>query len=383
MSLNFVSFSLIPRKSNNLFFFLFFSTYFALSFTYSTIEAAPFKGLDLNSLKNFDYKTFDIFDLSKDDEKYDCKNRSDNENNQENTNSCIISENNSNNGPDPADDDDASEIFYNDLEAPILVTTEKLLGNLTKFAHYAHAAYCHVDKVSNWQCGEACDSTPGTKLVAIINNRLNTRAVNDQEERIIVSYRGTVRTDIINVWIDLKVIPVKYPGVINAKVHSGFLEGHELMKDDVTKHVQDLLNANPTYTVSITGHSLGGAFSVISALHLRKQITSLIPNKNLFVYTYGQPRVGNDAFAKYVDSQISIYRISHTIDKIPHYPPRWFGYQHTPGELWIKHDAAAITNGTLYCPGIENEHCSDSIKRVDQNVNAHTGPYFGVVMNDC
>lgn len=51
--------------------------------------------------------------------------------------------------------------------------------------------------------------------------------------------------------------------------------------------------------ITVTGHSLGGALAVFCALDL-EQIYG-----NINLYTFGCPRVGNTAFAKYQEKKIS------------------------------------------------------------------------------
>jgi Lipase (class 3). len=60
-----------------------------------------------------------------------------------------------------------------------------------------------------------------------------------------------------------------------------------------------------------TGHSLGGAVGSLAALSLKYAL----PNLKLKLYTYGQPRVGNAAFASLVESRVgvnNIFRATHT-----------------------------------------------------------------------
>lgn len=47
--------------------------------------------------------------------------------------------------------------------------------------------------------------------------------------------------------------------------------------------------------IILTGHSLGGALSVMAAAYLQN-----LYNNVLCLYTLGQPRVGNDKFAAFM-----------------------------------------------------------------------------------
>ena len=51
--------------------------------------------------------------------------------------------------------------------------------------------------------------------------------------------------------------------------------------------------------IYITGHSLGGAVAVLSALDVRESFSN-----TMAVYSYGQPRLGNDQLAQYIASKL-------------------------------------------------------------------------------
>lgn len=77
-----------------------------------------------------------------------------------------------------------------------------------------------------------------------------------------------------------------------------------------------------------------------------------------FVYTFGQPRVGDTNFAKYYDSLVPInYRITHSHDPVPHLPLEDMGFWHVATEVFYESDP----NGTYtVCDGTgEDETCSD------------------------
>jgi predicted lipase len=53
----------------------------------------------------------------------------------------------------------------------------------------------------------------------------------------------------------------------------------------------------------------------------------------LTYYTFGQPRVGNDAFATVFKSLVNEYRVVHYADIVPHLPPEVLGFHHVPTEV--------------------------------------------------
>lgn len=56
---------------------------------------------------------------------------------------------------------------------------------------------------------------------------------------------------------------------------------------------------------------------------------------------YGQPRVGNPAFANAFADSIGEYRVVHYADIVPHLPPELLGFQHVPTEVCVCVDMCA------------------------------------------
>jgi hypothetical protein len=85
------------------------------------------------------------------------------------------------------------------------------------------------------------------------------------------------------------------------------------------------------------------------------------------IYTYGQPRVGNTAFAGWFvnatlpapPSGVPWLRLVHWNDPVPHLGPKALGFRHFGTEVWLDEasDAAMFCNGSG-----EDPECSDSIE---------------------
>lgn len=139
-----------------------------------------------------------------------------------------------------------------------------------------------------------------------------------------------------------------YPNCSNCYAHSGFYRAERAVSDAVTRGVQDLLLQYPTFTVVVTGHSLGGALATLIALTLIKVISNPVQLIN-----YGSPRVGNKNFAVFASDTIQTrYRVTHYRDIVPHLP--WTErFVHISGEWYEDED------GNLHeCSGYEDRHCS-------------------------
>jgi predicted lipase len=93
------------------------------------------------------------------------------------------------------------------------------------------------------------------------------------EKTISVVWRGT---DNIGGWIkDFTFLQVAYPGVAGAFVHKGFYDVYLSNQPQVKGILQQALQSCPKCTeIVVSGHSLGGALSTLSALAIKGQ-TSL------------------------------------------------------------------------------------------------------------
>lgn len=79
---------------------------------------------------------------------------------------------------------------------------------------------------------------------------------------------------------------------------------------------------------------MGAAQALLAGLDFYQR-DKRITVKNLSIYTIGSPRVGNPAFAYYVDSTgIPYSRSVNNRDIVPHLPPQKFGFLHPGVEAW-------------------------------------------------
>ena len=87
----------------------------------------------------------------------------------------------------------------------------------------------------------------------------------------------------------------------------------------MTKLLPFLVFRYSSYKVWVTGHSLGGAIaSLASTIILHESRTS---KANLYMYTFGQPRVGDYNYALAHDRLVPIsFRVTHYRDPVVHLP---------------------------------------------------------------
>ncbi len=71
--------------------------------------------------------------------------------------------------------------------------------------------------------------------------------------------------------------------------------------------VQTALKQSSFERVTIVGHSLGAAIALLDSIYL----LPFLPGVSIRIIGYGMPRVGNEAFATYVDTHVNITRVNN------------------------------------------------------------------------
>lgn len=177
---------------------------------------------------------------------------------------------------------------------------------------------------------------------------------NPDSDTIIVAFRGTEPFSADDWCTDLDLSWNKLPG-IKGRVHSGFLNALDLNLHGDTKTAyhtitEDLkrhLNNNHATKFMVTGHSLGGAlaalFPAVLALHNEDELLARLEA----VYTFGQPRVGDEKFGRFMKEKIlerygvKYYRFVYSNDVIPRVP-------FDDEEFMFKHFGTCLYINSLY-----------------------------------
>lgn len=145
------------------------------------------------------------------------------------------------------------------------------------------------------------------------------------------------------------------------KVHSGFQGAYGAFASQVHEQLND---HKPKY-VWITGHSLGGAMAACCAYDLLQEDVPLTA-----VVTFGQPRIGNEALAQFLDDKLGdkYLRFMNEGDPVVILPP-CFGvklpaYWHSGRRAWFLWGRLFTIEGpTLFAepaPGTEQQDDTDS-----------------------
>lgn len=201
--------------------------------------------------------------------------------------------------------------------------------------------------------------------------------VDPSRSQVVLSFRGTqsIRNWITN--LDIRTdscddLPVSSDS--DCEIHSGFNEAWNQVKDSVYTFIANASSTYPNHTLAVTGHSLGGAVATIAAANLRAQ------GYPCDLYTFGSPRVGNEDFVNFVDSQEgNEFRVTHFDDPVPRLPPSSAllgSYRHTSPEFWLTtEDGTNVTASAInvsnfeVCEGIDNDDCVGSQDGL--NIDAH------------
>lgn len=137
---------------------------------------------------------------------------------------------------------------------------------------------------------------------------------NDKYKKIICAFPGT--TNGIQLLLEVfgpNLIYIPNKNNEDFKASKMFYETFEEIKDDLINNLLLLHGINSTdYQIIFVGHSLGGTLATISSFYYINQ--DIFKSEPILI-TYGQPRVGNEAFATYLTNNIKqIYRFARGKD---------------------------------------------------------------------
>eukprot|EP00931_Biecheleriopsis_adriatica_P062602 TRINITY_DN37765_c0_g1_i1.p1 TRINITY_DN37765_c0_g1~~TRINITY_DN37765_c0_g1_i1.p1 ORF type:complete len:409 (+),score=74.14 TRINITY_DN37765_c0_g1_i1:44-1228(+) len=195
-----------------------------------------------------------------------------------------------------------------------------------RFAHVSAAAYCgaphyHTKDLESLNCGPACSHLRGhMRDMRLIHTNGDNDAAYAIAGRLdgecVLAFRGT--SDFSSAMADVKsLIPKALPDCSfkgqQCMVGSGIWDSYERNKAHILKAMNQL-GCSKHQGVAVTGHSLGAAEAIVAIYDLKN-----LGYKILTSYTFGQPKVGNDAFVRSFRQKLGntqIYRLVHAGDPI-------------------------------------------------------------------
>ncbi|KAK1977162.1 lipase [Colletotrichum cereale] len=271
-----------------------------------------------------------------------------------------------------------------DAGAPVAALNERAVtvtaGDLSNFEYYVQmvaATACNSEAPAGTSITCSADACPdvqanGAKIVGTLSGPLTGTqgfvALDPARQNIVIAIRGSIN---VRNWITNFIFAFNDCDLVDdCQTHTGFSKAWDEVKEDLLGAVKAAKTANPSYTIVATGHSLGGAIVTIAAAYLR------LDGYPVDIYTYGSPRVGNEAFADFVTAQPGAeYRITHVDDPVPRLPPILFGYRHTSPEYWLSTGSATTIDYTIadikVCEGDRNTNCNGGTLALDGDAHKY------------
>ncbi|KAK0631697.1 Alpha/Beta hydrolase protein [Immersiella caudata] len=284
-------------------------------------------------------------------------------------------------------------------------------ASLERLARLVDITYCvGTTGVSPpFSCASRCKDFPSLKLErtwntgVLLSDSCGYIAVDHGEDRktrdggilnfgpaIIVAFRGTY--SITNTIVDLSTIPqeyVPYPApddgdgdgqqpehkCTNCTVHMGFMSSWRSAREVVLPALKAARERHPGYPIHLVGHSLGGAVAALAALELRLSMGWT----DLTVTTFGEPRIGNEGLANYLDAAFGLKnktaanteklpyrRVTHVNDPVPLLPLTEWGFRPHAGEVYItKSELQPAPEDLRLCHGDNDPECMDGADSED------------------
>ncbi|KAF8837361.1 alpha/beta-hydrolase [Paxillus ammoniavirescens] len=268
----------------------------------------------------------------------------------------------------------------------ITALTPSQINSYTPFTYYASAGYCTAAQTLAWNCGANCAANPTFEPVASGGDGDSVQywfvGYDPSLHTVIVSHQGTNPYEILPLVTDADFFltnlnPTLFPGISSAiEVHDGFHDAQAKTAPLVLSAVKTAMFKYNTTSVTMVGHSLGAAITLLDSVYLPLHLPAGTTFKTI---GYGLPRVGNKAFANYVDVNLHLTHINNLKDPIPICPGRLLGFVHPAGEVHIESSGEWAA-----CPGQDNPSTQCIVGDVpdilESDESNHDGPYNGVEM---
>ncbi|KAF2280975.1 alpha/beta-hydrolase [Westerdykella ornata] len=254
----------------------------------------------------------------------------------------------------------------------------ELYEELEELARIVDIAYCvgtaGLGIQKPFKCASRCSEFENFELVAtwntgpLLSDSCGYIALSHPPSapRIILAFRGTY--SIANTIVDLSTVPQAYvpypapdetppparpPKCTNCTVHTGFYISWLNTRKAILPDLTAAIAAYPNYTLTLVGHSLGGAVAALAGLDF------IARGWDPHVTTFGEPRIGNRHLNAYLNERFGIvtgnnsapdgskdemmkkrkknkfHRVTHVNDPVPLLPLEEWGYTMHSEELFI------------------------------------------------
>mmetsp|Transcript_62761 Transcript_62761/g.73012 ORF Transcript_62761/g.73012 Transcript_62761/m.73012 type:complete len:315 (+) Transcript_62761:25-969(+) len=275
------------------------------------------------------------------------------------------------------------------------------------YAHVAAATSCPSDQLLNLSCGSYCDylkENGYSVYFSKIYDQGDSTSVsfsmfyNKAKKLFVTSFRQTISDkqvlkEFLGIYGTAYTLHSNLQG--NPAVFHYFYDKYtNVLRADVITNLKKALKEFPADTsILFTGHSLGSALTTQAALDAK--LEGLLENRNVQVYAFGSPRVGNYDFASLYNSLLpETYRIIHYKDTSTRIPPcvwnvftgecvkssinslLWAPY-HVNNEVYYYEGNMAF--GDYVVCQDEDESCQREVSLIN-SVNSDHDHYFNITM---
>lgn len=271
--------------------------------------------------------------------------------------------------------------------SPGTPVSQAVYDAILHYTRYPFFSQGHTPGTATAPCASYPYNTVLVKSISI--NITDTQAQifrDDNAKEFVLSVPGTNSPIDAFSDIDFVLIPFLSFGVTSTncpscKVHMGFLDAWNSISVPVISNLRSGIQAYPGYKITVSGYSLGGAIAALGGFSLKGLGLPISA-----VYTFGQPRTGNPAFANSVDKLFgasesavgSFFRVTHSSDPVPQLPPQSFGSRHSRTEYFESQDTTFSAATTYQCAGQESPTCNNRYAPLDRKVNNHL-TYSGIM----
>ena len=279
------------------------------------------------------------------------------------------------------------------------------LAEAAALAALNSAAYCPRASISAWSCARCAPRAgPFDVLTTVYDPGWDLFAYAGYSHALaapVIAFRGTDSRSIGNWAENMRYwrsdLPLPIPGgaASGAAVHTGFYRSwnDSALAPNLTAAAAALARAHPGAPLYVAGHSLGAALATVAAVDIKARLERAWeaetaaweaeqkdsgtaasrrrrrlsaappppPPPPIRLFTFGSPRVGNAAFASFVERSTSAsVRVTHNRDVVPSVPPTWVGFHHVATEAWQVDVGGAGVVGLCDASG-EDPRCHDSV----------------------
>eukprot|EP01060_Flectonema_neradi_P034517 TRINITY_DN6072_c1_g1_i3.p1 TRINITY_DN6072_c1_g1~~TRINITY_DN6072_c1_g1_i3.p1 ORF type:complete len:2475 (+),score=365.76 TRINITY_DN6072_c1_g1_i3:1752-9176(+) len=176
-----------------------------------------------------------------------------------------------------------------------------------------------------------------------------------------ISFRGTIlmqqgKTDLRNALTDITccLTDMEVPGEGKVGVHKGFYKLWLNLREQIYRIMEENPEVKEIFypkssnnPLIFTGHSLGGALATLAALDFATDKSGR-SDRNIIVYNFGCPRIGNAAFAQLCEKYVpESYRIINKGDMVPIMPPNFVWYQHAGHPVLLNSSGEFLVDSTF------------------------------------